>query len=488
MHTRSIHQMLDDMARGEYSAVELTKHYLARLDRLEPSLHAFITTTPELALAQAEAADRARRQGETKPLLGIPIAHKDIFCTEGVLTTAGSRMLGNFVSPYDATVVTRLRDAGAVMLGKTNMDEFGMGSSTEHSAYGNTHNPWDPNVVPGGSSGGSAAAVAARVVPAATGTDTGGSIRQPAALCGVTGIKPTYGRVSRWGMIAYASSLDQAGPITVDAADAALMLRAMSGFDEKDSTSSDSTVPDYCESLGRQVKGLRIGMCREYFAEGLDSDSAQLIQAALGELEKLGAIVSEISLPNTRSSIPSYYVIAPAECSTNLARFDGVRFGHRCENPVDIEDLYMRSRSEGFGEEVKQRILVGTFALCAGYYDAYYRKAQQIRRLIKNDFVDAFQKVDVIIGPVSPAPAFAFGDKSGDPVAMYLQDIYTIACNLAGLPAMSIPVGFSAGLPVGMQLIGSYLNEEVLLRLAHQYQQQTDWHLQLPPLATGDQP
>ena len=487
MHTRSITQMQDDMARGEYSALELTKHFLARLDRIEPSLNAFITTTPEVALAQAEAADQARRQGVTKPLLGIPIAHKDLFCTEGVLTTAGSHILHNFVSPYDATVVTKLRDAGAVMFGKTNMDEFGMGSSTEHSAYGNTHNPWHPNVVPGGSSGGSAAAVAARIVPASTGSDTGGSIRQPAALCGVTGIKPTYGRVSRWGMIAYASSLDQAGPITLDAADAALMLRAMSGFDEKDSTSSDSAVPDYCASLQKQVKGLRVGICKEYFAEGLDVESAQLIHAAVRELEKLGVSVSEVSLPNTRYSIPSYYVIAPAECSTNLARFDGVRFGHRCENPVDIEDLYLRSRSEGFGDEVKQRILVGTFALCAGYYDAYYRKAQKIRRLIKNDFVEAFQKVDVIIGPVSPAPAFAFGDKSDDPVAMYLQDIYTIACNLAGLPAMSIPVGFSSGLPVGMQLIGNYFNEEVLLRLAHQYQLQTDWHLRLPPLAGDNQ-
>lgn len=413
-------------------------------------------------------------------MTGIPIAQKDIFCTEGIRTSCGSRMLDNFVAPYDATVVERLRQAGTVLLGKLNMDEFAMGSSNETSYYGPVRNPWDPDTVPGGSSGGSAAAVAARLIPGATGTDTGGSIRQPASFCGITGLKPTYGRVSRWGMIAFASSLDQGGPMARSAEDCALLLQAMAGFDPKDSTSVERPVPDYAAALEGELAGLRIGLPREFFGDGLDPDVARLIQDAVAEFEKLGAQVLDVSLPHMALSVPVYYVVAPAECSSNLARYDGVRFGYRCQDPKDLADLYLRSRGEGFGAEVKRRILIGTYALSAGYYDAYYLKAQQIRRLIRDDFQRAFAEVDVLMGPTSPTVAFRLGERSADPIAMYLSDIYTIAVNLAGLPALSIPVGFSRQLPVGLQIIGNYFDEARLLNVAHRYQQVADWHRQAP--------
>ncbi len=468
------------LSNGEFSSSEITQDYLARIGRHNPALNCFISVTEDIALAQAQAADAALARGESALLTGVPLAHKDLFCTDGVRTSCASRMLDNFIAPYDATVVERIREAGAVMLGKTNMDEFAMGSSNENSWYGNVANPWNTAHVPGGSSGGSAAAVAAGLAPAATGTDTGGSIRQPAAFCGVTGIKPTYGRVSRYGMIAFASSLDQGGPFARSAEDCALLLQAMAGFDPRDSTSSNSATQDYSVGLEQGVEGLRIGLPKEYFAEGLDSRLAAVIETAIGELRKQGAEIRDISLPNTGLSIPTYYVVAMAECSSNLSRFDGVRFGHRCDNPVDLEDLYKRSRGEGFGEEVKRRILIGTYALSAGYYDAYYLKAQQLRRMIKDDFQQAFDSVDLILGPTTPEVAFAIGAKTDDPVSMYLQDIYTISLNLAGLPGMSVPVGFVDGLPVGMQLIGNYFDEALLLRVAHSYQQVSDWHLQTP--------
>ncbi len=479
-HEHTIARLSAGLAAGEFSSEELTQAFLARLERFNPALNAFITITADAALAQARAADQRRRRGEAGPLTGVPIAHKDIFCTNGVRTSCGSRMLDRFIAPYDATVVEKLAAAGAVMLGKTNMDEFAMGSSNETSFYGPVRNPWDLDAVPGGSSGGSAAAVAARLAPGATGTDTGGSIRQPAALCGITGIKPTYGRVSRWGMIAYASSLDQGGPMARTAEDCALLLGAMAGFDPRDSTSVDRPVPDYVASLDRPLEGLKIGLPQEYFGEGLDGEVARVVETALAEYRRLGAEVVEISLPNSPLAIPAYYVIAPAECSSNLARFDGVRYGHRCENPRDLLDLYTRSRGEGFGAEVKRRILVGTFALSAGYYDAYYLKAQQIRRLISDDFQRAFQQVDAIAGPTSPTVAFALGEKADDPITMYLSDIYTIAVNLAGLPGLSLPVGFVGQRPVGMQLIGDYFAEDRLLNVAHRYQQVTDWHQRAP--------
>ncbi len=478
--SETIAETLALLEAGKASAVELTTRYLERIRSEDGTLNAFITVCDESALSSARAADEARSRGDAGPLAGVPIGHKDIFCTEDVRTTAGSRMLDNFVSPYDATVVERLKRAGTVMLGKTNMDEFAMGSSNENSYYGAVRNPWDTTRVPGGSSGGSAAAVAAGLTPVATGTDTGGSIRQPSALCGVTGIKPTYGRVSRWGMIAFGSSLDQAGPITRTAEDAALVLAHMAGFDDRDSTSLDADVPDYLETLNNSLEGMTIGVCQEYFADGLSAAAQASIQESLKVFEGLGATLRDVSLPHTRFAVPTYYVIAPAECSANLSRFDGVRFGHRCEDPEDIEDLYRRSRSEGFGTEVKQRIMVGAFALSAGYYDAYYRKAQQVRRLIKNDFISAFESVDIIAGPVSPSPAFTLGDKVDDPIAMYLQDIFTIPASLAGVPAMSIPAGFEGNLPVGLQLIGNYLDEARLLNAAHRFQQQTDWHSRRP--------
>ena len=474
MHNLTIAELAAGLRRGDFSSLELTRHFLARIERLDPGLNSFITVTAEAALASAERADAVLRRGEGGPLTGIPLAHKDIFCTNGVRTSCGSRMLDNFVAPYDATVVERLAAAGVVVLGKTNMDEFAMGSSNETSFYGPVKNPWNPSRVPGGSSGGSAAAVAARLSPAATATDTGGSIRQPAALCGITGIKPTYGRVSRWGMIAFASSLDQAGIMTRSAADAAPLLQAMAGFDPRDSTSAEEPVPDYVAGLESDLKGLRIGLPKEYFGAGLDPDVAAAIQEAIKVYEGLGAVVREISLPNSPLSVPVYYVVAPAECSSNLARFDGVRYGHRCANPKDLEDLYKRSRAEGFGAEVQRRILIGTYVLSAGYYDAYYLKAQQIRHLIADDFRRAFEDVDVIMGPTSPTTAFPLGAKVDDPVAMYLNDIYTIAANLAGLPGMSIPVAQVGGLPVGLQIVGNYFEEGRLLNVAHRFQTTTE--------------
>ncbi len=466
---------------GEFSSVELTRAHLERIRTLDERLNSFITVCEESALAAAEAADARLRAGEAGPLTGIPIAHKDIFCTDGVRTSCGSRMLDNFIAPYDATVCVRFKEAGAVMLGKTNMDEFAMGSSNETSWYGPVRNPWDTAAVPGGSSGGSAAAVAARLCAAATGTDTGGSIRQPAAMCGITGLKPTYGRVSRYGMIAFASSLDQGGPMARSAEDVAALLRAMAGFDRRDSTSVDRPVPDYPATLSDGLDGLRIGLPKEYFGEGLDSAVGAAVMAAIEEYRKLGAEVVEISLPNTHLAVPTYYVVAPAECSSNLARFDGVRYGHRCSDPADLEDLYKRSRGEGFGTEVKRRILIGTYALSAGYYDAYYLKAQKLRQLISDDFRNAFERVDVIMGPTAPTTAFAIGEKSDDPVTMYLSDIYTIAVNLAGLPGMSIPVEPVAGKPVGLQIIGNYFEEARLLNVAHRFQQATAWHTLEPP-------
>jgi aspartyl-tRNA(Asn)/glutamyl-tRNA(Gln) amidotransferase subunit A len=439
-----------------------------------------VTITAEQALAQAAAADAARAAGNAGPLTGIPLAHKDIFCTEGVLTSCGSKMLANFVSPYDATVVAKLKTAGMVMLGKANMDEFAMGSSNETSHFGPVRNPWDTRRVPGGSSGGSAAVVAARLAPVATATDTGGSIRQPAALCGVTGLKPTYGRVSRYGMIAFASSLDQAGIISLTAEDAALLLGAMAGFDPRDSTSVDVPVPDYRATLDKPLTGLKIGIVREFFDKGLDPACEQPIRAALAEYERQGAQLREVSCPNLPLSVPTYYVVAPAECSSNLARFDGVRFGYRCEKPRDLMDLYTRSRGEGFGAEVKRRIMTGTYVLSAGYYDAYYLKAQRVRQLISQDFARAFGEVDLLVGPTSPTPAFELGAKVSDPITMYLNDIYTIGANLAGLPGLSIPCGFAGALPVGLQLIGPHFSEALLLNAAHRYQLATDWHARVP--------
>ncbi|WP_018953305.1 Asp-tRNA(Asn)/Glu-tRNA(Gln) amidotransferase subunit GatA [Thioalkalivibrio sulfidiphilus] len=480
MHEKTIAELSAALAKGECSSVELTQHFLKRIETLDGGLNSFVTVTAEQALAQAKAADDRRARGEAGPLTGVPMAQKDIFCTDGVRTTCGSKMLDNFIAPYDATVVERFKAEGCPMLGKTNMDEFAMGSSNETSFHGPVKNPWDTARVPGGSSGGSAAAVAARLTPSATGTDTGGSIRQPAALCGITGLKPTYGRVSRWGMIAFASSLDQGGPMAATAEDCALLANVMSGFDPRDSTSIERPEEDFTARLNEPLKDLRIGLPREFFGEGLDAGVAKAIEEAIEQYRKLGAEVKEVGLPNSGLSVPAYYVVAPAECSSNLARFDGVRYGYRCENPKDLMDLYTRSRGEGFGAEVKRRIMVGTYALSAGYFDAYYLKAQKIRRLIADDFARAFEEVDVILGPTSPSTAFKLGEKTDDPVTMYLSDIYTIAVNLAGLPGMSIPAGFSDGLPVGLQLIGNYFDEARLLGVAHQYQSVTDWHRRIP--------
>src|ERR1700678_2421479 len=479
LHTLSIGELGRTLNSGQISSVELTRHFLGRIERLNPALNALITLTAELALVAAAAADARRAAGERGPLLGIPLIHKDIFCTDGVRTSCGSRMLDNFVAPYDATIVTRLKAAGTVMLGKANMDEFAMGSSNETSFYGPVRNPWDTSKVPGGSSGGSAAATAARLAPFATGTDTGGSIRQPAALTGVTGFKPTYGRVSRYGMIAFASSLDQAGVFAQSAADAAVVLQAMAGFDPRDSTSIDAPVPDYSAALDAPLAGLKIGLLREFF-DGLEARNSALIHDALKIYRDLGAQTVEVSLPHLPLSVPTYYVVAPAECSSNLSRFDGVRYGHRCENPKDLMDLYKRSRGEGFGAEVKRRIMTGTYVLSAGYFDAYYLKAQKPRRLITEDFRAAFDKVDLVIGPTTPTPAFDIGAKMDDPVLMYLNDIYTIGANLAGLPGVSVPCGFVEGLPMGLQLIGPHFAEAKLLNAAHQYQQATDWHTHAP--------
>jgi aspartyl-tRNA(Asn)/glutamyl-tRNA(Gln) amidotransferase subunit A len=481
MHDKTVVELSAALGRGDFSSEELTRACLERVAALDGRLNSFITVTQEQALAAARAADARIGAGEAGPLTGIPYAHKDIFCTRNVRTSCGSRMLDNFIAPYDATVTQQLAAAGAVMIGKTNMDEFAMGSSNETSHYGPVKNPWNTDTVPGGSSGGSAAAVAARLVPVSTGTDTGGSIRQPAALCGITGLKPTYGRVSRYGMIAFASSLDQGGPFARSAEDAALLLGAMAGFDPCDSTSVDRPVDDYRATLNDSLEGLRIGLPTEFFGEGLDAGTGAAIEAALQEYEKLGATLTEISLPHVGYSVPVYYVVAPAECSSNLSRYDGVRFGHRATDVKDLQDMYRRSRGEGFGAEVKRRIMIGTYALSAGYYDAYYLKAQQVRRLIREDFLNAFGEVDVIMGPTAPGVAFGLGEKADDPVSMYLSDIYTIAVNLAGLPGMSIPAGFADGLPVGLQLIGNYFDEARLLNVAHRYQQVTDWHRQAPP-------
>ena len=492
---------------GEVSSIELTQYFLKRIKDNDEKINSFITVCEQQALAQAKQSDEKLKAGNAPPLTGVPIAHKDIFCTKGIKTSSASKMLDNFISPYDATVVKNMRAAGVVMLGKTNMDEFAMGSSNETSYYGAVKNPWNFKAVPGGSSGGSAAAVAARITPAATGTDTGGSIRQPAAFCGITGLKPTYGRVSRFGMIAFASSLDQAGPMGQSASDCALLLNAMAGFDVMDSTSIEKDVPDYSAALNtstedKPLDGLRIGLPKEYFAHaegGMNADVETLIKAALEQYQAMGAELVEIELPNSSLSVPAYYVVAPAECSANLSRFDGVRYGYRCQDPEDLNDLYTRSRGEAFGAEVQRRIMVGAYVLSSGYYDAYYLKAQQIRQLISDDFKKAYQKVDVIMAPATPETAFNLGEKSNDPISMYLSDIFTIAANLAGIPAMSIPVGFAktepgagssratdstngmpVGMPVGLQIIGNHFEEAKLLNVAHQYQQITDWHKQMP--------
>jgi len=480
MHNKSVAELSRELESGKVSSVELAQQFLDRLKREDGKYNSFITISEDQALAEAKLADEMRATGKATPWTGVPFAHKDIFCTNGVRTTCGSKMLENFVPPYDATVTANFRAAGAVCLGKTNMDEFAMGSSSESSYYGATTNPWGLGAgekrVPGGSSGGSAAALAARLVPAATGTDTGGSIRQPAALCGITGLKPTYGRVSRYGMIAFASSLDQGGPMARTAEDAALMMNVMAGHDPKDSTCIDRAVPDYTATLNEPLKGLKIGLPKEYFSEQLSPAMEEQVRNAIREYEKQGATVKEVSLPNAKLAIAAYYVIAPAEASANLSRFDGVRYGYRCEDPKDLMDMYTRTRAEGFGSEVKRRILVGTYALSHGYYDAYYLQAQKVRRLIQQDFLNAFKDVDVLMSPVTPSPAFAQGEKTTDPVAMYLEDVFTIAINLAGIPAMSVPAGFVDGLPVGLQIIGDHFSEARLLNAAHQFQQVTDWH------------
>ena len=479
-HEYSLTALRDMLRRREISSTELTRHCLDRINE-HRDLNAFITIDESGAMATATAADKRLGQGEQGLLTGIPIAHKDIFCTKGMLTTCGSKMLETFVSPYDATVVDRLAREGAVLVGKTNMDEFAMGSSNETSFFGVVKNPWDPKRVPGGSSGGSAAAVAAGLVPGATGTDTGGSIRQPAAFCGLTGLKPSYGRVSRYGMIAFASSLDQGGPITRNAEDAALMLRCMAGFDPRDSTSIDEPAPEPSSMLSIDLKGLRIGLPKEFFDDSVQGDVLEKVREAVAVFERLGATLVDVSLPNSAAGIPCYYVIAPAEASSNLSRFDGVRFGHRSQDAAELLDLYENSRAEGFGEEVKRRILIGTYALSAGYYDAYYLKAQKIRRVIAQDFAAAFEQCDIIVGPTSPTTAFPIGEKTQDPVAMYLNDIFTNTVNLAGLPGLSIPCGFdTAGLPVGMQLIGRFMDEASLLGFAHQFQLETAWHQSVP--------
>jgi aspartyl-tRNA(Asn)/glutamyl-tRNA(Gln) amidotransferase subunit A len=479
MYKQTVTELSKGLTDKEFSSVELTQEFLTRIKTLDNNYNSFITVTEESAIEQAKQADKLIASGKNQPLTGIPLAQKDIFCTKGVKTSCGSKMLDNFISPYDATVINNFNQQNAIMLGKTNMDEFAMGSSNETSWYGSVKNPWNEEMVPGGSSGGSAAAVAACLAPAATGTDTGGSIRQPAALCGITGLKPTYGRVSRYGMIAFASSLDQAGPMAKSAQDCALLLNTMASFDAKDSTCVNRDVPDYTSSLNNDLSGLKIGLPKEYFSSGLDSDVEKVIQQAITSYEKLGATIKEISLPNTHLAAPAYYIIAPSECSSNLSRYDGVRYGYRCEDPKNLEDLYIRTRGEGFGDEVKRRILVGTYALSEGFYDAYYVKAQKIRRLISDDFKSAFSQVDILMGPTAPTTAFKLGEKTDDPLTMYLSDIYTIAVNLAGLPGMSIPAGFVNNLPVGLQLIGNYFDEQKLLNAAHQFQLNTDFHSKL---------
>lgn len=478
MHKLTLAQQAQALATRQISSEELTRHYLDRIELHDKQLNSYITVLAEQAIEAAKQVDADRQQ--TTLLKGIPLAIKDLFCTDGCKTSCGSKMLDNFIAPYDATVVDKLRQAGAIILGKTNMDEFAMGSSSESSFYGAVKNPWDTDRVPGGSSGGSAAAVAARLASASLGTDTGGSIRQPAALCGITGLKPTYGRVSRYGMVAYASSLDQGGPMAINAEDCAYLLQTIAGHDVKDSTSVDRPVPDYVAQLAQPVKGLRIGMPKEFFEQQLDAKIAAHIEQACQVLTSLGCEIKPISLPHAELAIAAYYVIAPAEASSNLSRYDGARYGYRCPDPRDLEDMYSRSRTDAFGEEVKRRIMVGTYALSAGYYDAYYIKAQKIRRLISQDYAQAFTEVDAVVSPTAPTTAFKLNEKSDDPVTMYLSDIYTIGVNLAGLPGISMPIGLQAGMPVGMQLVSNYFNEDVILRMAHQYQQHTDHHLQIP--------
>jgi aspartyl-tRNA(Asn)/glutamyl-tRNA(Gln) amidotransferase subunit A len=483
MFNDSLKQLSERLVNREISSVELTTEFLRRIGKLNPQYNAFITVDEEKSLTQARHADQKIAAGEMGLLTGIPVAQKDIFCAKGWLTTCGSKMLSNFVSPYDASVIERFNQAGAINIGKTNMDEFAMGSSNETSYFGPVRNPWDAAAVPGGSSGGSACAIAARMAPAATGTDTGGSIRQPAALCGISGIKPTYGTVSRYGMIAFASSLDQGGPMAKSAEDLALMLNVMTGFDERDSTSLQREKEDYARDLNKPLSGLRVGLPREYFAKGMSSDVEKAIEQALDEYRKLGAQTVEVSLPNSSLSIPVYYVLAPAEASSNLSRFDGVRYGYRARAFQDLAEMYRNTRAEGFGAEVKRRILIGTYVLSHGYYDAYYIKAQKLRRLIAQDFKDAFKQCDVIMGPTTPAVAFDLGEKSSDPIQMYLSDIYTSAANLAGLPGMSIPVGFGDKMrPVGLHIVGDYFSEARMLNIAHQYQLITDWHQSAPNL------
>jgi aspartyl-tRNA(Asn)/glutamyl-tRNA(Gln) amidotransferase subunit A len=480
MINNSINELHHGLLNKDFSSVELTEYFLSRIKKLNPSINAFITVDEEKSLGQAKLADEKISKGDVNPLTGIPIAQKDIFCAKGWKTTCGSLMLDNFISPYDAYVIEAFNKAGSVNLGKTNMDEFAMGSSNETSYYGPVKNPWNLDYVPGGSSGGSAAAVASRMAPIATGTDTGGSIRQPASLCGLTGLKPTYGLVSRFGMIAFASSLDQAGPMALTAEDCAHMLNVMAGYDERDSTCINRSKEDYLANLDHSIQGLKIGVPKEFFDEGLDANVQKLVEEALNEYKKLGAELVDISLPNTSLAIPVYYVIAPAEASSNLSRYDGVRYGYRAKEYKDLMDMYFKTREQGFGEEVKRRILIGTYVLSAGYYDAYYLKAQKIRKLISNDFKEAFTKCDVIMGPAAPSVAFKSGDKKEDPLAMYLQDIYTISTNLAGLPGMSLPVGQTQGLPVGLQIIGNYFKESQMLNVAHAYQQKTQWHKMMP--------
>ena len=485
MTNKTLIQISDELSAGQYSSREITQDIIADIRARDAQFNSFITVSEELALEQADAADARRAAGHAELLTGVPFAHKDLFCTQGLRTTCASKMLEDFIPPYESTVGQRLLATGAVCVGKTNMDEFAMGSSNENSYFGAVKNPWDLNAVPGGSSGGSAAAVAAGLVPAATGTDTGGSIRQPASFCNLTGIKPTYGRVSRFGIVAYASSLDQAGPMCTTAADAAVMLNAMAGFDAQDSTSVQQDAADFTAELNQPLAGLKVGLPKEFFGSGLDPQVADCIMAAVKQIEALGAQIVDISLPNLELSIPAYYVIAPSEASSNLSRFDGVRYGYRCDQPEDLMDLYCRTRAEGFGKEVKRRIMVGTYALSEGYYDAYYVKAQRVRRLIKDDFARALAQVDVIMGPVAPTPAFDLGSNTKDPVAMYLEDIYTLSANMAGIPAMSTPAGFVNGRPVGLHIMGNYSAEAKLLNIAHQYQQVTDWHLQTPTSNTA---
>ena len=476
----SLKQLSQNLNDKTFSSRELTEFFLSRIKKYNKQLNAFITIDESSSLSMAKMADDKISKGEHKPLTGIPIAQKDIFCAEGWRTTCGSKMLENFIAPYNATVIQNFNDIDVVNLGKTNMDEFAMGSSNETSYFGSVKNPWNLDCVPGGSSGGSASAVAARLAPAATGTDTGGSIRQPASLCGFTGLKPTYGLVSRYGMIAFASSLDQAGPMAPSAEDCAMLLNLMASHDLKDSTSIDHKKEDYTTHLNHPIQGLKIGIPKEFFGDGLNASVQKIIEEALDKYKKLGAELVDISLPNSDLAIPVYYVIAPAEASSNLSRYDGVRYGYRTKEYDDLMDMYFKTRQEGFGEEVKRRILIGTYVLSAGYYDAYYLKAQKIRRLISNDFKQAFKKCDVIMGPSAPSVAFGSEEKKEDPLAMYLQDIYTISTNLAGLPAMSIPAGLSSNLPVGLQLIGNYFEEGRLLNIAHQFQLSSDWHLKIP--------